>query len=351
MFESSPCCSVIVPTYNRSIPVVRAVDSVLANARACRLEVVVVDDASSDDTPAALGAHFGDDPRVRVLIAPANRGPSAARNRGLAAASGEFVLFLDSDDALVPDALACALQAFHCVSALQFLTLEGEAVSLDQQTRAQRIVRGLNPGWRTAASRACSLRRLPIESPRGVAGGPLMLEYGDLFPVVVFGDLFWLSGLIMRRTAALGAGPFSERYRNLEDWDYTARLCRTGLGGHLDYPGFRRETGRADQLCRAGSRARYAVMHERIIANLAVTDGGPSAKLAHLLHRARAAADYSLARQLLERGHDEIARRFLSRALLAGYKPLRTLAWLGGGLRLAALMHRLPRRAALRQGT
>ena len=67
-------------------------------------------------------------------------------------------MFLDSDAALVPDALACALQAFHCVSALQFLTLEGEAVSLDQQTRAQRIVRGLNPGWprRHPALAACA---------------------------------------------------------------------------------------------------------------------------------------------------------------------------------------------------
>jgi glycosyltransferase involved in cell wall biosynthesis len=336
-----PSCSVIVPTYNRSVPVVRAVDSVLRNAHACELEVIVVDDASTDDTLSLLAANFDHDQRVRWLISRFNRGPSSARNRGLADAAGEFVLFLDSDDVLMRDALACALQAFRSVPTMQFLSLEGEAVSIDQQTHIHRIVRGMNPGWRTAAFTACALERLSIESPRGVVARGLLLEFGDLFPAVVFGDLFWLSGLIVRRKAALGAGPFSERYRNLEDWDFTARLCRAGIGGYLDYLGFRRETGRADQLSRAGSRPRYAVMHERIIASLETSGRGSSANLRHLLRRARAAADYGLARQLLERGHGKTARRFLSRALLAAYKPLRTLAWLGGGTRLAALARQL----------
>src|SRR5262245_47409787 len=89
--------SVLVPTYNRSKLVRRAVESALAQSYR-RLEVLVVDDGSSDDTRQVIE---GMDPRVRY-IRQANAGVSAARNRGIAEARGEFVAFLDSDDEWLP---------------------------------------------------------------------------------------------------------------------------------------------------------------------------------------------------------------------------------------------------------
>jgi len=94
---SNPTFSVVIPTYNRAALVAEAIDSVLAQTDA-DFEVVVVDDGSTDRTPQVLRT-YGD--RIRV-VRQANRGLAAARNAGVAAASGTVVGFLDSDDLFEP---------------------------------------------------------------------------------------------------------------------------------------------------------------------------------------------------------------------------------------------------------
>lgn len=90
----NPKVSVVIPTYNRAVKVRTAIESVLAQTLS-DLEVIVVDDGSSDDTGKILGAAFGD--RIRYF-AQANQGVSAARNKGITEARGEWIAFLDSDD-------------------------------------------------------------------------------------------------------------------------------------------------------------------------------------------------------------------------------------------------------------
>lgn len=93
--------SVIVPTYNRAAYIAAAVESAIAQTRRPD-EILVVDDGSTDGTEELL-RQFG--PPVRV-IRQDNRGRSAARNAGLQAAQGDAVIFLDSDDVLVPECIA-----------------------------------------------------------------------------------------------------------------------------------------------------------------------------------------------------------------------------------------------------
>jgi glycosyltransferase involved in cell wall biosynthesis len=90
----NPKVSVVIPTYNRATTVPRAIESVLAQT-VTDLEVIVVDDGSSDDTEKVLGQRFGD--RIRYYP-QANQGASVARNRGVEQARGEWIAFLDSDD-------------------------------------------------------------------------------------------------------------------------------------------------------------------------------------------------------------------------------------------------------------
>jgi glycosyltransferase involved in cell wall biosynthesis len=90
----NPKVSVIIPTYDRAAEVQDAIESVLAQTFS-DLEVIVVDDGSSDGTGQILRNIFGD--RIRYYFQP-NQGPSVARNRGVAEARGEWVAFLDSDD-------------------------------------------------------------------------------------------------------------------------------------------------------------------------------------------------------------------------------------------------------------
>jgi len=87
--------SVVLPTHNRAALLLRAMRSVLAQTHG-ELELIVVDDGSTDATPAVLAACA--DPRLRVLHLPGNSGPAAARNAGIRAARGEFIAFQDDDD-------------------------------------------------------------------------------------------------------------------------------------------------------------------------------------------------------------------------------------------------------------
>ena len=92
--------SVIIPCYRAAATLRRTVDSALTGAPS-DLEVLLVDDGSPDDTGALCDELAAADPRVRALHRE-NGGAGAARNTGLDAAHGDWVLFLDADDALLP---------------------------------------------------------------------------------------------------------------------------------------------------------------------------------------------------------------------------------------------------------
>lgn len=104
--ESFGPVSVIIPTYNRRELVTRAIDSAL-NQTHKPDEVIVVDDGSTDDTAEMLEIRYGK--KIR-LIRQENRGVSAARNRGVEAATGEWIAFLDSDDEWFPEKLEIQLR-------------------------------------------------------------------------------------------------------------------------------------------------------------------------------------------------------------------------------------------------
>ncbi len=101
MSQQEPLISIIIPVYNRIAYVFEAIDSAL-NQTYPNIEVMVVDDGSTDGTYEQLEASHRP---IVLLQQPENRGQAAARNRGLFSCSGEYVLFLDSDDVLEPHAL------------------------------------------------------------------------------------------------------------------------------------------------------------------------------------------------------------------------------------------------------
>ncbi|MCR5414951.1 MAG: glycosyltransferase [Kiritimatiellae bacterium] len=93
--------SAIIPVYNGELYVKRAVESALAQTLR-DIEVICVDDGSTDGTAAILDALASSDPRVKVLHRP-NEGVSAARNAGMDAAQGRYIAFIDADDELEPE--------------------------------------------------------------------------------------------------------------------------------------------------------------------------------------------------------------------------------------------------------
>lgn len=99
---SSPLISVVIPTFNRPERTLQAIESALSQTLR-PLEVVVVDDGSTDDTAQRIESRHG--AAVRMIRLDRNRGGASARNAGASAARGEFVAFLDSDDLWLPHKL------------------------------------------------------------------------------------------------------------------------------------------------------------------------------------------------------------------------------------------------------
>ena len=99
--------SVVVPFYNNAALLGDCLASIAAQTHR-NLQVVMVDDGSTDGSAAIARDQASADPRFE-LVSQQNRGPGAARNRGVAAATGEFLAFVDADDLLPPDAYATML--------------------------------------------------------------------------------------------------------------------------------------------------------------------------------------------------------------------------------------------------
>ena len=99
--------SVIIPTHDRAPVITRAIDSVLAQ-EGTELEVIVVDDGSTDATREVIASRYAGDERV-VYLFREQTGVAGARNAGLARARGELIAFLDSDDVWRPGKLSLQL--------------------------------------------------------------------------------------------------------------------------------------------------------------------------------------------------------------------------------------------------
>ena len=108
--EYQPLVSVLIPAYNEEVVISETVGSALAS-RYPKLEVIVVDDGSTDHTSERVLASYGHDPRVR-LLRQANYGKSAALNHALSEASGEVVVTIDADTVVDPDAIPRLVRHF-----------------------------------------------------------------------------------------------------------------------------------------------------------------------------------------------------------------------------------------------
>jgi glycosyltransferase involved in cell wall biosynthesis len=112
--------SVVIPCYNQARFLGEAIQSVLCQGYP-DLEIIVVDDGSEDSTEEVASGYTKKDPRVR-LIRQDNKGLAAARNRGLSEAGGEYVVFLDSDDRLVLEALEVGVRELEAHPGCAFVS-------------------------------------------------------------------------------------------------------------------------------------------------------------------------------------------------------------------------------------
>jgi hypothetical protein len=127
----APFVSVVLPCWNNAATIERALASAL-ELRSVPLEVIVIDDGSTDGTPEIVRRIAAADPRLRLEVLPDNGGVSVARNRGLELVRGEWLTLLDADDAFAPGGLERLVSAAQAGDALAVI---GQQVWTDGSRR------------------------------------------------------------------------------------------------------------------------------------------------------------------------------------------------------------------------
>ncbi|HEX8847831.1 MAG TPA: glycosyltransferase family A protein [Pyrinomonadaceae bacterium] len=203
---TTPILSVVIPTWNRSRLVCEAIESAL-NQRAGQVEVIVVDDGSTDDTVDVLARSFGS--RIHLLRLPQRRGPGAARNAGIRLASGELIAFLDSDDLWLPgklDAELGVLKRFPDADAVVSDSLTFVQGQAEERSRFGR--NGLLAASEGQVRWMSECRWLWTNSQNGVATCSITLR--------------------RRVLARLGDTLFAEDLVSCEDWELEMRIYHQG---------------------------------------------------------------------------------------------------------------------------
>jgi glycosyltransferase involved in cell wall biosynthesis len=203
----APTVSVVIPVHNRVESVSRAIDSALTQT-IDDVEVLVVDDASTDGTPDVVEAY--DDARVRLFRHETNRGGSAARNTGIDHASGVYIAFLDSDDEWLPRKLERQLDCLQSRSDAWVAAYCGfERVRRGEYRR----IRGLFSAL------------FPPRERTGIEGGVELVDQSLLLNGVSTGGM---STVIATRDAVEKLGGFDASFERRQDWEFRLRLLKQG---------------------------------------------------------------------------------------------------------------------------
>lgn len=212
--------SVIIPVYNRPLLLRKAAESVL-NQSFRDFELIIVDDGSEDETPAAAqtmareAAESGHAPAVRVLTIPRCGKPGAVRNRGAEAARGDLLAFLDSDDLWLPDKLK-----------LQTAFMEN------------------NPDLRLSHTREQWLRKGKIVSQKGQKHRREGFIFDDALIKCIIGP----STVMLRRQLFEESGGFDESLEVAEDYEYWLRITASEPVGYLNEALTIKQAGEWEQL-------------------------------------------------------------------------------------------------------
>jgi glycosyltransferase involved in cell wall biosynthesis len=189
---SIPLVSVVIPTYNRARLLPKAVGSVLSQTYT-EFEVIVVDDASTDNTEEAINDIA--DERIRYIRHEENRGGSAARNTGIKAARGEYIAFQDSDDEWLPGKLEKQMTVFS-----------------DTPPEVGVVYTGF---WRVSNG-----ERIYIP------GDDVKRKEGYILKELLRGNFVTTPAIVVRKNCFEKVGLFDELLPRFQDWELTIRLAR-----------------------------------------------------------------------------------------------------------------------------
>ncbi len=185
--------SIIVPTYNSIKLLPQAVMSVLPSS--CKdFEIIIIDDGSTDQTKYFVEKEWERED-IRYIYQN-NKGLAGARNTGIKAAQGEFMVFLDADDIILPDKLAIQKKYLDEHPDMDVVYSNSQWFIEDDINDTR-----------------------PVEFP---------IYEGSILEQLLFGNFIHVNSVMVRRQKVLDAGLFDESLRELEDWDLWLRMSLNG---------------------------------------------------------------------------------------------------------------------------
>lgn len=244
--------SVVIPTFNRAYCLPGAIDSVLAQTHG-DIELIIVDDGSTDGTEGLLQKKYAGDRRIRYLRQE-NQGVSAARNLGLARAKGHYIALLDSDDVWMPWKLELQIAGLRHFPDAGMIWTDMQAIDATGAVLAPRYLRKMYSAWDRFEldelfTTSCSVASVLPSLPHPIADKKLY--FGDLGSPMITGNMVHTSTVLLKRKRLEEVGEFNRKLLySGEDYDFHLRTCRQGPVAFADVASIQYRVGAADQLTR-----------------------------------------------------------------------------------------------------
>ncbi|GAB6053423.1 glycosyltransferase [Magnetospira thiophila] len=276
-----PQVSVILPCYNARDTVAETIRSVYAQDHK-NIELILVDDGSTDGTGEVLRELVADHPQTRIITTE-NRGVYSARNTALAACNGDFIAFIDADDVWFPDKisrqLACLAEA--------------------------------------PAAGMCHTAATKIDG-NGIPFGTLEIQeayQGNCFLTLLRQNGIILSSAMIRRAVLEKVHGFDDSFRSVADWEFWIRVSQDFAFAALAAPllNYRYHPGNMSR-----NIPQIALNHARIIAKSRYAFGGQGPEIDKALREAEYRMNLIYGRAHVVRGDRRLGRRMLFCALCQG---------------------------------
>ena len=286
--KRTPTVSVLMPSFNYAQYLPLAVQGVLSQ-RYFDLELIIVDDCSSDGSREIAGECKRLDDRVVTVFHSKNRGLACTRNTGLNVSTGKFIALCDADDIWLPDKLNIQLE--HFLSNDQLGVVHSEASIIDAS--------GLPTGQRFS----------------GLFHRKNQVTSGNLFSELCRRNFLCVPSVVLRREAVLYAGGFDESLRSLEDWVCWTKVSRKYLFDYVADPLVQYRMHRASLSQDPTSMATNRVKAIRVLLE----------SISDVSSRPLASMFYSIGISYLELGQARDAVSSFARCLAA--HPVQLRAW------------------------
>ena len=246
---NQPLISVLIPTYNRAHCVSRAIESALQQTYA-NIEVIVVDDGSTDNTEEIVRQKFGSHKQL-VYIRQDNAGVSAARNHGIRIAKGDYIAPLDSDDSWEPWKLEMQVACLVAHPELALVSTDMAAINAQGQVVKPRYLTTMYDAYSFFSLDKIFSNKEPLPKHvpgQALAGDNVFFYFGNVFSCMILGNLIHTSTVVVKKEVIRRVGGYPENLRVGEDYDTYLRICRDHPVGLLDVPSIRYQIGMPDML-------------------------------------------------------------------------------------------------------